>query len=388
MTIGKGKEFSMSICFIHGTLQSVTVVSSGKHRRIQTTSCLWQLQDGLPASVKEPLLGNSLSPEQRLMLKNMLTQYSEVIQGKPGRMTWTEHSIITTDTLPVRLPPYWLPYAYQDAVKAEIEEMLKHGVIEESHSEWSAPIVSCEEKRWHFMIMYGLLLAEQYVSDGCIPMPWIDELIDRLGRANFISTMDLNWGYWQVSMAEEAKAKTAFVTPFGHFHFNVKPFGLQGAPATFQKSMDHVIQARTAGLRSSLPGWIIYFSICWTDHLKHLSTVLQQLGEVGLSVKPTKCQLGMKECVLGHVVGYGNVKPDPGKIEAVRQFSTPRTKKQVRAFLGLAGYYRWFIPNFSAMASPLTDLTKKTANTSKLKWTAECTKASSNWRMLCVQIQY
>ena len=84
----------------------------------------------------------------------------------------------------------------------------------------------------------------------------------------------------------------------------------------------------------------------------------------------------MEECVyLGYIVGSGNVKPDPGKLEAVRQFSVPQTKKQMRAFLGLAGYYRRFIPNFSAMASPLTDLTKKTAHTSHIKWTAECMKA-------------
>ena len=166
--------------------------------------------------------------------------------------------------------------------------------------------------------------------------------------------MDLNRGYWQVPTAEEAKAKTAFITPFGLFQFNVMPFGLQGAPVTFQRLMDRVIQGLQDYAAAYLDDLII-FSTCWTDHLKHLATVLQRLGEAGLTVKPTICQLGMKECVyLGHI---------------------PQTKKQVRAFLGLAGYYRRFIPNFSAMAFPLTDLTKKTANTSKLKWTAECTKA-------------
>ena len=149
------------------------------------------------------------------------------------------------------------------------------------------------------------------------PMPQIDELIDRLGQANFISTMDLNRGYWQVPMAEEAKAKTAFVTPFGLFQFNVMPFGLQGAPATFQRLMDRVIQG-LQDYRATYLDDLIIFSTCWTDHLKHLSTVLQQFGEAGLTVKPTKCQLGMKECVyLGHIVGSENVKPDLGKIETV-----------------------------------------------------------------------
>ena len=198
----------------------------------------------------------------------MLNQYSEVIQGKPGRTTWTEHSIITTDTLPVRLPPYRLPYAYRDAVKAEIEDMLKHGVIEESHSEWSAPIVLVKKKDGTLRLCVDYCQLNSISVMDAYPMPRIDELIDRLGQAKFISTMDLNRGYWQVPMAEEAKAKTAFVTPFGLFQFNVMPFGLQGAPVTFQRLMDRVIQGLQDYTAAYLDDLII-FSTCWTDHLKH-----------------------------------------------------------------------------------------------------------------------
>ena len=107
---------------------------------------LRQLQGDLSANDNEPLFGKNLFPEQRSTLRDLLNWYSEVIQDKPGRTIWTEHFIITTDTQPVRLPPYRLPYAYRDAVKAEINEMLKYGVIEESHSEWSAPIVIVKKK--------------------------------------------------------------------------------------------------------------------------------------------------------------------------------------------------------------------------------------------------
>ena len=105
--------------------------------------------------------------------------------------------------------------------------------------------------------------------------------------------MDLNRGYWQVPMAEEAKAKTAFVTPFGLFQFTRVPFGLQRAPATFQRLTDCIIQGMQYYAAAYLDDWII-FSQCWIDHLKHLSAVLQQLREAGLTVKARKCQLGME----------------------------------------------------------------------------------------------
>ena len=120
--------------------------------------------------------------------------------------------------------------------------MLKHGVIEESHSEWSAPIVLVKKKDGTLRLCVDYCRLNSISVMDAYPMPRIDELINRLGQAKFISTLDLNQGYWQVPMAEEVKAKTAFVTPFGLFQFNVMLFGLQGAPATFRRLMDRVIQ--------------------------------------------------------------------------------------------------------------------------------------------------
>ena len=202
-------------------------------------------------------------------------------------------------------------------------------------------------------------------------LKWVLLVIDRLGAASFISTMDLNRGYWQVP---ESKAKTAFATPFGLYQFNVMPFGLQGAPATFQRLMDKVIRGMEQFTSAYLDDLIIY-SKSWEDHKKHISKVLQRLREAGLTVKAKKCQLGMTECVyLGHVVGNGTVKPEPGKIKAVQKFPIPQTKKQIREFLGLAGYYRCFISNFSSTAIPLTNLTKK-SNNSKIPWSQQYTVA-------------
>ena len=171
-------------------------------------------------------------------------------------------------------------------------------------------------------------------------IPWIDKLTDRLGQSNFISAVDLTWGYWKVAMVKEAKVKTAFVTPFGLFQFNVKSIGLQGAPATFRRLMDHGIH------RMQQLTWLFLADVgltTWNTYQQSYSG----LEKLASTVKARKCQLEVEECVYsGHIIISGIVKSDLGKLEAVRHFSITWTKKQVRAFLGLAGYYRWFIPNF------------------------------------------
>ena len=117
------------------------------------------------------------------------------------------------------------------------------------------------------------------------------------------------------------------------------------------------------------------YSKRWDDHLKHVRDVLQRLHHVGLTARPRKCQFAMSQCsYLGHIVGNGEVRPEQSKLQAVKEFPVPATKKEIRAFLGLTGYYRKFIPDYAKIAAVLTDLTKKSAP-NKIVWTAECDMA-------------
>ena len=330
--------------------------------------------DGQPDGEPEkPSVGEQLSAEQRADLDQLLTDFQDVMRNTPGRTDRAEHRIETGGARPVRLPPYRLPHAYRDTVKQELDEMLKQGIIEPSSSEWSAPIVLVKKKDGSLRLCVDYRRLNEVSETDAYPMPRIDDLIDRLGKAGYISTLDLTRGYWQVPMAQQARAKTAFATPYGLFQFNVMPFGLQGAPATFQRLMDSVVRGLefTAAYLDDL----IVYSETWEEHLAHLRVVFQRLREAGLTAKPKKCQFGANRCVyLGHVVGDGTVRPDPRKMEAMESFPTPQTKKQVRVFLGLAGYYRRFIPNYASMAAPLTDLTRKSLPT-KIQWSDDCEQA-------------
>ena len=152
------------------------------------------------------------------------------------------------------------------------------------------------------------------------------------------------------------------------------PFGLCGAPATFQRMMDEVIRGMDKFASAYLDDLIV-FSYNWEDHLTHLRVMLNRLGEVGLTTKPSKCQLAMAECTyLGHVVGNGVVKPETTKLQTIEQFPLPTTKKQVRSFLGLAGYYRRFIPDYATIAAPLNELIRK-YEPERISWSEGCNRA-------------
>ena len=200
-------------------------------------------------------------------------------------------------------------------------------------------------------------------------MPRVDDLLDQLGQARFISTLDLTKGYWQVE--KTAQAKTAFRTPFGLYQFRRMPFGLQGAPSTFQRMMDSLLVGMQDFAAAYLDDLVI-ISRSWPEHLLHLRRVLQKLWEADLTVKQKKCQLAMSRCsYLGHVVGEGLVRPEHSKVDSVKQFQVPTTKSDVRTFLGLTGYYRKFIQEYAEIAAPLTDLTRKNAP-NHVQWTEEC----------------
>ena len=203
----------------------------------------------------------------------------------------------------------------------EMKEMEEAGVIEPSSSEWASPIVLVGKKDGSMWLCIDFCCLIEVIYMDAYPMPHMDDLIDELGTAWYITTLDLCRGYWQVPVSEESRPFTAFVTPFGLFEFLVMPFGLSGPPANCQRLMDRVI-CGLDGFYSAYLDDVVIYSATWEEHLTHVYTVLDQLRQAALTAKHRKCQFGMAECAyLGHVVGGGEVKPYTSKVEAVASFT-------------------------------------------------------------------
>ncbi|CAM4520045.1 unnamed protein product [Caretta caretta] len=252
--------------------------------------------------------------------------------------------------------------------------MLQMGVILPSGSAWASPVVLVPKPdgEIHFCVDYRKLDAVTRPDN--IPMPRTDELLEKLGRAQFISTLDLTKGYWQVPLDESAKERSAFTTHLGLYEFNVLPFGLRNAPATFQRLVDGLL-AELGEYAVAYLDDVAIFLDSWADHLEHLQKVLERIREAGLTVKAKKCQIGLNRVTyLGHQVGQGTISPLQAKVDTIQKWPVPKSKKQVQSFLGLAGYYRRFVPQYSQIAAPLTDLTKK-KQPNAVQWTEKCQKA-------------
>ncbi len=353
-------------------------------RWYEPKNCLYLTQEQGDSSDELPLWSNTsdgdpeissvnLSLVQQQALRQLIDEFRDVFDDEPGKTTLVEHRIETGNARPIRQQPYRLPYAHRDTVKQELEKMKEAGIITPSNSQWASPIVLVPKKDGTMRMCVDYRKLNSVSTADAYPMPRIDELIDRLGGAKYISTLDLTRGYWQVPVAPECYDKTAFTTPFGLFNFTVMPFGLQGAPATFQRMMDTLLMGAQEYSAAYLDDLVIY-SDTWEQHLVHIRGVLLRLRRAGLTAKPSKCKLATKECsYLGHIVRNGEVRPELDKMQAVANFPRPKTRKDVRSFLGLSGYYRRFIPDYATIALPLTDLTRRRSKS--INWTTECEAA-------------
>ena len=183
-------------------------------------------------------------------------------------------------------------------------------------------------------------------------MPRMEVVREKMGRAKIFTTVDLRKGYYQVPLNDRDKEKTSFITEFGKYQFKVMPFGMKNTPATFQHLMDTVLDDTHEFARCYLDN-ICIFSMDWNDHLDHLKDVLRRLQEAGLTVNPRKCKLGAKTVeFLGHTIGEGAISPQAQKVQAIIEYATPKTKRDVRSFLGIVNSYSDFMRDCSDIAAP------------------------------------
>ena len=316
------------------------------------------------------------SAAQKRELDDILAGFSDVVTTELGRIGSVSYELDTGQASALQSGSYRIAPGLMEPLKGEIKGLLRAGIIVSSKSLWSSPMVPVKKKDGTIRLCIDFLQLNKVTVPDPYHMPRVDDLLDELAEAKWMSKLDLNNGLYQVPQGIDVQAKTAFCSPWGKYHFTCMPFGLRNAPAAFQRGMDEVLGEQGEWCSTYIDDVVVY-SNAWEDHVIHVRNVLPALREAGLTAKPFKCVWGAKSLsYLGYTVGYGLVEVPEAKVKALQTFRHPVNKGHLSSFLGSVGYYRRFIPSFALKAGPLYDSLKKEAP-HLLEWTIETRDAFS-----------
>ncbi|KAI3505957.1 hypothetical protein L1887_28299 [Cichorium endivia] len=288
--------------------------------------------------------------------------FPEDLPGLPPERQVEFKIDLTPGAAPIAKAPYRLAPPEMLELSIQLRELLDKGFIRPSCSPWGAPILFVKKKDGSNRMCIDYRELNKLTVKNRYPLPRIDDLFDQLQGASWFSKIDLRSGYHQMRVREEDIPKTAFRTRYGHFEFVVMPFGLTNAPAAFMDLMNRVCRPMLDRSVIVFIDDILVYSRNKEQHSQHLREVLETLRKEKLYAKLSKCDFWLRKVqFLGHIVNEQGIMVDPAKVEAVMRWEVPKTPSEIRSFLGLAGYYRRFIQDFSKVAVPLTRLTKKNA---------------------------
>lgn len=309
-----------------------------------------------------------LNTEERTMLQDLCLDFQDIFYFDGDILSFTneiKHCIDTGSAKPIFTKSYRYPHIHKEEIKNQITKLLHQNIIRKSVSPWSSPVWvvpkkldASGEQKWRMVVDYRKL-NEVTVPDK-YPLPNITDLLDQLGKCSYFSLIDLATGFFQIEMNEADIPKTAFSVDNGLYEFLRMPQGCRTAPSTFQRVMDNVLRGLQNEKCLVYMDDILVYSATLEEHVNRLREVFERLRKYNLKIQPDKCEFLRKEiCYLGHVVTPDGVLPNPDKISAIQNYPIPQNEKDIRAFLGLTGYYRRFIPNYAKIVKPLTKLLKK-----------------------------
>ena len=307
---------------------------------------------------EEPQTQNEVSP----ILKDLFCKFPKIFDDIDSARPVTNvlHTIDTGDNTPITEKPYRTPIHYEDILSKKIKEMVEGGIIFPSKSAWAAPVLCVPKPNGDVRVVIDYRKINSITKKDKYPLPLIDDALRSFKDSTYFSTLDCNAGYWQIPMAEQDKEKTTFVTSSGTYSFNVMPFGLTNAPATFQRTMNTILEPFINKFAFVYLDDILVFSKTKEEHIKHLEIIFDALEKHNFKLNHKKCKFLEREVnFLGFHISQEGISTQVQKIKAINRISVPASKEELRRFLGMVSFYRRFIKDFTKLALPLLSLLKK-----------------------------
>lgn len=306
-----------------------------------------------------------LSHSQGEKLRELCEKHPNLFMEPDEKLTYTttikaEIRTSTDDPIYSRYYPY--PMAMKNEVEKQIKELLEQGIIRQSESPYNSPVWivpkkldSSNEKKYRMVVDYRKLNAVT-ISDR-YPIPEINEVLSQMKSQKFFTVLDLKSGFHQIPLHEKDIPKTAFSVNNGKYEFTRLPFGLRNAPAIFQRTLDNILRELIGKCCYVYIDDIIIFGEDEETHLNNIGKVFSTLEKANMKVQIDKCEFFKSEVeYLGFIVSSEGIKTNPKKVETIKNFSCPKTLKDLRSFLGMSGFYRRFIRDYAKLAKPLTAL--------------------------------
>ena len=280
-----------------------------------------------------------LDPVQRKELSDLILSFPSIFKDSPGRTNLLYHDVEVGNNKPIKQYPCRINPTKGKIITDEVDYMLTNKLIKPSFSPWSSPVVLVPKPNNQFRLCLDYRKVNAITKTDSYPLPRVDDCVDRIGNAQFISKFDLLKGYWQVPLTERAKEISAFITHNGLYQCSVMPFGMKNAASTFQRLMN-IVCSKVKNCVVYIDDVVIY-SNSWEDHLQSIRELFKAIQNANLVINLAKSDFSQaKITYLGFEVGYGKVLPKESNIQAILDFPVPKTRKNIRQFIGLAGYYR------------------------------------------------
>lgn len=300
------------------------------------------------------------------------TSSKELEDLPPHRPYDLDIKVIKNKPLPFG-PLYPMSREELKVLREWLDENLRKGFIRPSSSPTAAPVlfVKKSDGGLRFVVDYRALNA--ITEKDRYPLPLTKELLMNLKGMRYFSKIDIVWAFNNLRIKEGQEWLTAFRTRFGLYETLVMPFGLTGAPATWQRFINDTLRDYLDRFCTAYLDDILIYSRTRSEHEEHLRLILARLEGAGLYARVEKCEFFVEETkFLGLIIGREGIRMDPKKVETVENWPIPKNVTDVQSFIGFSNFYRRFIQNFSKIIAPLVNLTRKGI---KFCWSADCEEA-------------